>query len=463
MERRLIIETGFGETRAALTEDGRLVELRVGRTGDPAPSGSLHLGRVLSVDPALDAAFVDLGLGRPGLLPLRDAGKASPSDGETVLVQVTRAATEEKGPRLSARLALPGRGLTLRPGRPGLAFASTLADPEDRERIAGLLKPVSPREDGVLVDGGAAALAPPVLKAEFERLTGLWNRVKGQAGRLDPPSVLWAGEETGARALLDWAAGGLAEIVVSDRAAGVALSTLASERLGDAVPDVTVATTPGLFEAEGIEEAIEAALVPEVPLEGGGYLLIEQGRTLTAIDVNSGGGESGRPRRPREANAVAIARELRLRAIGGLVVIDFIDLKAPSARGPVIDALKAALAVDPVGAEVAGVTRLGLVELTRRRTGPSLMELLTEPAGIGGGGRVRRLDWVARELLRRAQREARANPGRSIGVTASPAIAGLLDGALKRARDELERRLGRPLDLVADPSQPRDGYHMVVR
>jgi ribonuclease G len=203
-----------------------------------------------------------------------------------------------------------------------------------------------------------------------------------------------------------------------------------------------------------------------VPLEGGGYLLIEQGRTLTAIDVNSGGGESGRPRRPREANAaaaVAIARELRLRAIGGLVVIDFIDLKAPSARGPVIDALKAALAVDPVGAEVAGVTRLGLVELTRRRTGPSLMELLTEPAGIGGGGRVRRLDWVARELLRRAQREARANPGRSIGVTASPAIAGLLDGALKRARDELERRLGRPLDLVADPSQPRDGYHMVVR
>ena len=234
-----------------------------------------------------------------------------------------------------------------------------------------------------------------------------------------------------------------------------------AERLPDLASVPRVEPVLALLEAEGIEEQLEAALLPEAPIPGGGFLVIESGRTLTAVDVNSRGGD----RRPREVNFAAaeeIAHQLRLRAIGGLVVIDFIDLRTPSSRGPVLDRLVAALSHDPAGCEVAGATRLGLVELTRRRTGPSLADLLTEPCGIAGGGRVRRLEAVGTELLRRIATEARATPGRRFALDCAPQLAAAFAGVLAGARAELEARLGRALAVVADPSLTRDHAHIRV-
>jgi ribonuclease G len=199
--------------------------------------------------------------------------------------------------------------------------------------------------------------------------------------------------------------------------------------------------------------------MPEAPIPGGGFLVIEQGRTLTAIDVNSGAGD----RRPREVNfaaAAEVAHQLRLRAIGGLVVIDFIDLRTHSARAPVLERLAAALADDPAGCELAGATRLGLVELTRRRTGPSLAELLTEGCGLAGSGRVPRLETIGAALLRKIAAEARAAPGSRFVLTCAPELAAAFAGALAEGRAELERRLGRPLELRTDPSLAREGAHI---
>src|SRR5437867_9437130 len=164
--RKLLIEHGFGETRLALIERDRLAEFRISRGEDRYRPSSLHLGRVIAVDPGLSAAFIEIGTEKPGLLPLRDAGKRPPSAGESILVQVTRAAVEDKGVRLSARPTLSGRAMALRPGRGGIAFAAGLADPEERERIRSALKPVLPAEAGFAVERSASGLSAEILCAE---------------------------------------------------------------------------------------------------------------------------------------------------------------------------------------------------------------------------------------------------------------------------------------------------------
>ena len=458
--RQILIEHGFGETRLALIERDRLIEFRLSRGEDRYRPGSIHLGRVISVDPALEAAFVEIGAERAGLLPLRDAGKKPPSSGDTVLVQVTRAPIENKGVRLSARLALPGRGMALRPGRPGLAFAPNLADPEERERLRSALKPMLTAEAGLAVEAGAAGLRPELLRTEAERLFANWHTLSAQAGAARPPLPLSTGPDVVERALLDWASPHI-EIVTNDRSLAASVSALGSERLSDVMASPRVDPRPALFEAEGIEEQLEAALAPEAPIGRGGFLLIEPGRTLTAIDVNSGADE----RRPRDINFAAakeIAHQLRLRAIGGMVVIDFIDLRTPSARGPVLERLAEALAPDPAGCELAGATRLGLVELTRRRTGPSLAERLTEPCGFGGSGRVRRVEAIGTEVLRRVAAEAGRAPGRRFTVQCAPELAVAFSDVLGPGLAELEARLGRPLAIVADPSLHREDTHIRV-
>jgi ribonuclease G len=456
--RRLLIEHGFGETRLALVEGERLAEFRMARGEDRFRPGSLHLGRIVSVDAGLAAAFVELGAEKPGLLPLRDAGKTPPSAGDQLLVQVTRAPVEEKGVRLSARPVLAGRGMALRPGRSGIAFAAGLTDPEERERIREALRPELPAELGLAIYRAAAGLAAAGLRAELRRLSADWAGIAARAHVQRAPALLGEGPSTMERALLDWAAAET-EILCNDRAVAAAAAGFLSGRLPDLELTPRLEAVADLFEREGIEEELEAALKPDVPIPGGGFLLIEQGRTLTAVDVNSGGGH----RRPREVNfaaAAEIAHQLRLRAIGGLVVIDFIDLRTPSARGPVLERLAESLSHDPAGCELAGATRLGLVELTRRRTGPSLADLLTEACGVKGSGRVRRVEAIAGGLLRKLAAEARASPGRRLVLSCAPELARAFEGPLAEGRAELERRLGRPLEIRADTSLAREDAHI---
>ncbi|HXV24851.1 MAG TPA: ribonuclease E/G [Alphaproteobacteria bacterium] len=459
--RRFLIEHGLGQTRLALIEGERLVEFRLAEGEDRHRPGSLHLGRVISVDPGLAAAFVEIGADRPGLLPLRDARRTPPSTGDAILVQVTRASLEDKGVRLSARPVLAGRGIALRPGRSGIAFAANLSDPPERERIRELLRSEFAVGLGLNVDRRALDLPAGRLRAEARRLIGVWRAIADRQASVSPPALLWDGPDAVGRALLDWAVPGM-EIVCNDSALAASVAARLVEDLADAKATPRLDRSPMLLEKEGVEEQLEAALRPEAPIPGGGLLLIEPGRTLTAVDVNSAGAD----RRPREVNLAAaeeIAHQLRLRAIGGLVVIDFIDLRTPSARGAVLERLAQSLSRDPVGCELAGATRLGLVELTRRRAGPNLAELLTEPCGLGGSGRVRRVEAIGGELLRRIATEALARPGGRFALVCAPEIAQAFMGPLAEGRAELERRLGRRIEIAADPSLPREGSHISAR
>jgi Ribonuclease G/E len=384
-----------GEIRAAWLDGERLVDLVVQReTGAPAP-GDLYLGRIAHLDKTLDAAFVDLGLARPGLLPQGEAPGRKLVEGEALALRVTRAATGDKGVRLSARLANP---------------------PAD-----------------------------------------LQDRIRGKK----PPALLARGDDFIARALAKSSA--LDDIVIDDPAIFGKIKRLA---LALGQTEVTLDLDPlPLFERAGVEAEIEALLGPWVELPSGGFLLVEPVTSLTAIDVNSGGHKArgGYQRTAQEVNleaAEGIPRQLRLRALGGLIVVDFLPLSDPGARRKVIERLRAGLARDSEPCQVSAMSHSGLVEVTRRRSRPALHEVLTAPCGLGGSGRVKTPATVAYEALRAARREAASRPGARVAVRGSPPLIAALEE--NPALATLEDRLGRALELEVDPTQDDGDYQIVL-
>ncbi len=394
MSRRLLISALPGETRAAWLEDGRLADLAILRDDKPWVADNVYLGRVTARDKGLAAAFVDIGLERPGFLPLAEAPKGL-SEGDAVAVRVAREPGADKGARLTARglpVELRAKAETLRP--PALLRAA------DDPIAAALAEDPAPEE---------IVLDDPVT---FQR---------AKARLAERPELL-------ARLRLDL----------------------------DPEPP---------FEREGVEDAIEALLEPRVALPSGGYLLIEPVRTLTAVDVNTGGAE-GRSGPAAQALAVdleaaaEIPRQLRLRGLSGLIAIDFLALRDEAARKRVVEALKRGLEDDPQPGRVFAPRRSGLVEMTRRRARPALHEILTEPCGIGGSGRVKDPVTRAYEALRALARAAARNPGRRVALAAEPRTLAALQGPAARARGLIEERLGRALDLRAQAGG--DGFDIVL-
>ncbi len=400
MSRRLVISALPGETRAALLEDGRLTDIAIRRADRPTHLGDLYHGRVAKVDKGLDAAFVELGLERPGLLPLSEAPGRRLTEGDAVVVRVLREASGGKGLRLSARILEPPPDLErrTRDSRPPALLARG-DDPLERLLAAGA------PPDEIVVDD-------PALHGEIAARLGGAETARGRLSLdLEPKP---------------------------------------------------------LFEREGLEAEIEALLEPRVALPSGGHLLIEPVRTLTAVDVNSGrhdgrGGAGDQALAVDLEAAAEIPRQLRLRALSGLIVIDFLALEQERARRQVAAALRDGLKADPEPARVFPMAASGLLEMTRRRGRPALHELLTAPCGIGGGGRVKDPATLAFEALRAARAEAAARPGAAITVNAGPAvIAALETGPAAAARRALEERLGRPLALELETMPPGAAAEIVA-
>jgi Ribonuclease G/E len=395
--RRLLINALPGERRMAWLEDGRLEDLVIRRDDRPNHLGDIYLGRVLRLDKGLDAAFVEIGLPRPGFLPLGEAPGRKVGDvpgrklseGDRVVVKVRREPAGDKGARLTARIADP----------------------------------------------------PPALEAA--------------AGGAKPPALLSPGDDP----LRRLTSNPPDDILVDDVALfGELKARFAVERPA-LVPRLALHADPiPLFEAEAVEPQIDALLLPRVALPSGGSLLIEPVETLTAIDVNSGGhgGRGGARAQGLEVDLEAVpvlARQLRLRALSGLIVIDFLELEAQADRKRVTAALKAALAADPEPARVFAMAPSGLTEMTRRRGRPPLHEMLTRPCGLGGSGRVKDPVTLAFEALRRARHAAAGARGRALTIAAAPAVAAALEGPAAAARADLAARLGLELAVAPDPAR----------
>lgn len=383
---------------AARVEDGALAELTLRRDDRPEIQGNLYLGRVTRVDRGLGAAFVEIGLAEPGLLPL-DRVEARPAEGAALIVRVQRAPGPGKGAKLTGRLPA-----ALRPGAEAAAEAA---------KAPALLHRAEDPLDRLLGDPAAPGR---ILVDDPELLAALRRRLEA-AGRPSEGLELHHGE----------------------------------------LP---------LFEAWGLAERIEALLDPRVALPGGGALRIEPTRTLVAVDVDSGRRRAGDPGRlALEVNleaAAAAARQLRLRRLSGLIVIDFLELQPRAQRQEVVRRLRQEMKPDPEAGRVLPMSASGLVEVTRRRAGPPLYELLTRPCGLHGSGRAWDPAILAWQALQRLRHQAQGRAGGPPRLSCGPAVAAALQGPAAAARHAVAAALGREIEILADPSLADDEIRIVL-
>jgi ribonuclease G len=390
IDRLLVRESAVATSIAAMAGD-RLVEVDVAFKDRADEPDAIFLGRVEQHAPALDAAFVDIGVGRAGFLRAEDATQpfAELPPGTPVLVQVRRETTEDKGARLTMNLSLNARHATFRPAGEGVTFHRRIDDGAERARLLDLAR-VFAGERGEGLGGGlllrpAAAGAPAErVLADLRALLDRWEGMRRLALRSAPPRAFPdPGLHPLLRRLRDEGAG-LREIVVDDQPLALHARRLAQEN-GDRVEVRFVRPPPGVFEIDDAAGQIETALTPRIALASGVEVLFEPGETLTAIDVDSGRAGShagGGPSRALDVNleaAAAIAQQIRLRNLGGAILIDFVTMKTQPERERVLRAFAEALAGDS-GAQVAGFTRLGLLEMSRTRRGPTLAQALHDLA-----------------------------------------------------------------------------------
>lgn len=464
----IIVAAATGRAVAGYFRSGALARLEFAAGASDRRSGEIVLGRARQVSRGVDAAFIDIGDGASGFLNRADAGRGGvdrdlPADGEAILVQISREAEAEKAAKLTAAVVLPGRILICCPGRPGVRVSRRIRDEDERQRLAVLAGGLPQAAGGWFVRRAALAAATATIEAEAAELLATWRRILEVAATAAAPARLWRPPDPVLAAIADEAGPELRRVVADDpgilAAIHAYLPDLAAERrlVVGAEAAAAVAT---------LEAAIEAMLVPTVALAGGGLLRIAETPALTAIDVDAGthglAGE-GAALAVNLAAAEAIAGEVRRRELGGHIVIDFVAMRSRRRRDRVVEALRAAFAGDRLETHVAGYTRLGKVELSRRRVRPSVPARLGVPCpACAGSGSVLRPEVAARRALRTALRELPGRPGGPARLVAAPGVTAALRGQAAAELATVEARLGRTLVLGEDPAFAMDAVRFDI-
>jgi len=448
MDLDTLIEVSPGEVRIACVDgDGVLQTLEIERTTRPALAGAVLRARVARVEKAMRAAFVDLGTAGEALLPKgKDAGGKPVTEGQWLLVQVTREAQGEKGPAVTARPVLTDRYLAYAPYGHGVEFDRRLgqgrerADAEQAVAAAALAG-----EGGWKVRPPAVAADAALLNQSAERLKARWDAITtSNAGA--KPLLLEPAVQAWERAVREAPPGG--RIATDDRLLHNRIEQAARENWPDLLADLMFHNEAApLFDAAGVEDQIEEASGRTVPLIGGGNLVFDEAEAMTVIDVNLAEGANAlrgadAAVRLNVRAAEAAGRQIRLRNLSGLIVIDFVKMQRRAEGKRVIEALRRALKGGGGNADVLGMTAAGLVEITRQRTGPSLSDLTLAPVS---SDRPAAPETLACRLLRDA---LRLRGGGRPTLTAPATVLKALQGDLADAVAETEKRLGQALVMV---------------
>jgi ribonuclease G len=492
MSAEILINVGVGEIRMAHLCHGRLEELSFERTigGEDGARrchshiGDVILGRVQRVLPGMQAAFVDVGFERAGFLGLREArilardgGEGTGisdcvREGDALLVQVIKDPIGDKGARLSAGVTLPGRLVVMTPGQAGIAVSRRIEDEAQRLALTNLgERLLAERKDALIPGAGfifrtaAQGASLDELAQDARTLTETWHGIEERREAARMPSVLYRDLGPIERAMRDVVRGEVGRVLIDDALAAEAARAYCRKAMPGAEERIEVAAR-GLFERHGLEEEIASLSQPRVGLPCGGWITIETTEALTAVDVNSGsfvqsGGLEETSLAVNLEAAAEIGRQIRLRGIGGLIVIDFIHLREGEHAARVRAALEQGLSFDRAPVEISSMTEFGIVAITRKRLREPLARRTSVAcAACGGTGRGYAADCVAMEILRRVEREAAATPGAELVVTAAPDVtawfhrhaedvgAGLARRGAVRVRFEARAGAGRAYDVA---------------
>jgi ribonuclease G len=496
-----------GHAWAALREEGHTVELRVEREGDAPTVGRIVKGRVTRVLPGLQSAFVDIGQARDAFLHVADLllpGEQPPHDAEAMLarmadeeageeeaaprstaaaapiqdrlrtgrellVQIAREGFGHKGPRVTCFVSLPGRYLVYLPQMPHGGVSRRIADPDERARLKAALEGLTEAPGAFIARTAASGVDVSRLRADASRLVATWEACLAAAERALAPCVVHEDLDLLLRLLRDAPRDGLDRVVVEgaeDRER--ALAYLADVDPGLAARVRLHAGPAPLFESEGLDEDVDRALRPRVWLRSGGTVVIEPTEALVAIDVNTGkyvgrGQLEETVLRTNLEAAEEIARQLRLRDLGGIVVVDFIDMELPESKRRVLEALEAALARDRARTKVVGLSDLGLVQLTRKRTRRGIAASLTRTCpSCAGLGRIKNAPTIASEALVEIRRLLPETAASSVTVRTHPEVARILALTLQTGGEDLDAVRRASVRIEADDRVAPDHFEIVA-
>ena len=478
----ILINWAPQETRVAVVENGAVQELHIERALERGLVGNVYLGKVVRVLPGMQSAFIDIGLERAAFLHVADLNPGPKTDaplvpierqvfeGQTLTVQVIKDAIGTKGARLSSQVSIAGRLLVFLPHDNHIGISQKIGSAELRESLrARVTALAADGGGGFILRTNAEEAGDEELADDIAYLRRTWATIRERALRQPPGTLLHQDLTLAERVLRDLANEQTAGIRIDSRMQFEALQRFGAEYTPGSVGKLELyrGERP-IFDLFGIEEEIQRALARRVDLKSGGYLIIDQTEALTTIDVNTGGFVGARNfddtifKTNLEA-AGAMARQLRLRNLGGIIIADFIDMTREEHRQSVLAELRKQLARDRTRTTVSGFTQLGLVEMTRKRTRESLAHMLCEPCPTcQGRGQVKTARSVCYDILREILREARQFDPREFRVVASAAVVEMLLDEESVHLAGLSEFIGKPISLSAEAGMNPEHYDIVL-
>jgi ribonuclease G len=490
MSENLLINITPQETRVALIFQGAVQELHIERTLSLGLVGNIYLGKVVRVLPGMQSAFIDIGLERAAFLHVADIWDARPQghegnvnnlpltpiekllyDGQSVTVQVVKDPIGTKGARLSTQISIAGRMLVFLPQDSHIGISQRIENEVERETLRNTVKSLMQEDEkgGFIVRTMAEDATPEDLHADIEYLRRTWSTITKLAKTKPPSSLLHQDLNLAQRVLRDFVNEETASIQIDSRENFLMLQEFGSTYTPTVLPKLQHYTGERpLFDLYGVEEEIERALGRRVNLKSGGYLIIDQTEAMTTIDVNTGSFVAGRNfddtifKTNLEA-ALAIARQLRLRNLGGIIVLDLIDMESEEHKEAVMAELTKALARDRTKLSISAFSALGLVEVTRKRTRESLAHILCEPCpACSGKGQVKTARTICYEILRELLREAKQFNPREFRIIASQLVVDMFLEEESQHLAMLGDFVGKPISLQVENVFHQEQYDIIL-
>lgn len=478
MSDEILINTSAGETRVALVENGLLQEIHIERASSASVVGNIYRGKVIRVLPGMQAVFVDIGLNRSGFLHAADCGQTKDvqdiaglfHEGQKVLVQVLKAPIGTKGARLTTQLSLSSRYLVFNPDSQHIGVSQRIEDEQERERLREVVQDLMAQKDvsgGFILRTVAEGVGQDELEQDMAFLVKRWLALQESLAEAPLPSLVYSDLRLELRALRDLV-GSQIERVRFD-----SLETLERARVfvDSYSPDTKTRLqlyegSRPLFDLYSVEDEIAKALCSSVPLKSGGSLVIEQTEAMTTVDVNTGTFVGSRNleetifKTNLEA-ATALARQLRIRNLGGIIIIDFIDMESADHKRQVIRTLEKALERDRAKTMIAEVSAFGVVEMTRKRTSESLEHQLCEACkSCGGSGRVKTAETLYYEIFREIIRAAKQFESDQILVLGAEAVIERIQEDSEHL-GELVEIVGRNIEFKVEPLYLQEQYDII--
>jgi len=484
MNNEILVNITPQETRVAILEQGITQELHIERTSGRGIVGNIYNGCVSRVLPGMQSAFVDIGLDRAAFLHVADiwslyqneATNIKPiekllHEGSNILVQVVKDAIGTKGARLSTQISLAGRLLVYLPQESHIGISQRIENDGERELLREKLQQLLPAEEkgGYIIRTMAETADDKDLCSDLEYLHKLWHDIQQKSTTISAPSLLYQDLDLSHRVLRDLVDEDTARILVDSRENYQKLVKFSQYFMPYITDRIGVYTGDRpLFDLHSVEEEIERSLARRVDLKSGGYLIIDQTEALTTMDVNTGGFigirnfEDTILKTNLEA-AQVIARQLRLRNLGGIIICDFIDMDSEEHRNAVLTEFNRALSKDRVRVNVNGFSMLGLVEMTRKRTRESLAQVLCETCpSCHGRGEIRTAQTICYEILRELLRESRQFEANEFRILASQPVIDLFLDEESQSLAQLGDFIAKPIRLQVEESYMQEQYDVIL-